>query len=416
MQNLDANARKQDEIQVPVSELVVALWRRRLWLTMISGFGFLLSICIALSIPNEYKSTAQLMPPDHQTLSGLSMLDPFSEASAAAAAMGGSLLETATPGGTLEGVLRSRTSEDDIVNRFNLLSVYHCKYSSEARSNLAGNTIFTEDKQSGIITISVTDVDKYRALKLTEAYIEELDKLLSLVNTSSAHRERLFLGERLKSLKSDLDSTSAQLSQFSSRNATMNPQSQGQALIEAAARLQAELITAQSELNGLRARYSDDNMSVREVRARVDELQGQLRKMRGAGEKGNDATLNANQFSPSMSELPILGVTYTNIYRQLTMQEALYETLSKQYELAKVEEAKEIPIVKVLDEPALAETKSSPHRTLIVLLLTLFAAFAGTVWIIARRLWEIVGDANPIKTFGLSILHALRAKGATSTE
>src|ERR1019366_5686635 len=119
------------------------------------------------------------------------------------------------------------------------------------------------------------------------------------------------------------------------------------------------------------------------VGARVDELQGQLRKMRGAGEKGNDATLNANQFSPSMSELPILGVTYTNIYRQLTMQEALYETLSKQYEL-----------VKVLDEPALAETKSSPHRTLIVLLLTLFAAFAGTVWIIARRLWEIVGDAN----------------------
>jgi uncharacterized protein involved in exopolysaccharide biosynthesis len=97
----------------------------------------------------------------------------------------------------------------------------------------------------------------------------------------------------------------------------------------------------------------------------------------------------------------------------MTMQEAIYETLTKQYELAKVEEAKEVQNVKVLDEPILAETKSSPHRTLIVLLVTLFSAFAGAAWIIASKFWEIAGDANPIKFLGSSLLRSIRAENAT---
>jgi uncharacterized protein involved in exopolysaccharide biosynthesis len=405
-QNQDAVASTPDEIRIPVSELVIALWRRRFWLAMISGIGLLLSICVALLIPNEYKSTAQLMPPDRQTLSNVSAFDP----GAAVSAMEGSLMDTSTPGGTLTGVLMSRTAEDDIINRFDLRRVYQCKYYLEARKVLATNTTVSEDKDSGIVSISVTDRDKNRARDLTEAYIEELNKLLSGVNTSAAHRERVFLEERVKSLKNDLDTTAGELSQFSSRNATLNPQIQGQALIEAAARLQAELITAQSQLYGLKAQYSDDNVRVREVRARVDELQSQLRKMGGIGEKGNDATLNADQLYPSIRELPILGFTYTNLYRKMTMQEAIYETLTKQYELAKVEEAKEFQNVKVLDEPILAETKSSPHRTLIVLLVTLFSAFAGAVWVIASKFWEIAGDANPIKFLGSSILRSIRAE------
>jgi uncharacterized protein involved in exopolysaccharide biosynthesis len=408
MQNLDAATSEHNEIQIRVSELVVAVWQRRRWLAVVSGIGFLLSICIALSIPNAYKSTAQLMPPDRQTLSNTSALDPLAEAATAASAMEGSLMDTTTPAGTLTGVLMSRTVEDDIINRFDLRSVYHCKYYFEARKVLARGTIVSEDKNSGIVSLSVTDRDKNRARDLTEAYIEELNKQLSAINTSAAHRERVFLEERVKSLKNDLDATVSKLSQFSSRNATINPQSQGEALIEAAGRLQAELITAQSQLYGLKAQYSDDNVRVREARARVDELQSQLRKMSGISEKVSDATPNPDQLYPSIRELPILGVTYTDLYRQMTMQEAIYEALTKQYELAKVEEAKEIPGVKVLDEPVLAEIKSSPHRTLIVLLSTLFSVFAGTVWIIASKLWEIAGDANPIKVFGSSIMRSIR--------
>ena len=110
------------------------------------------------------------------------------------------------------------------------------------------------------------------------------------------------------------------------------------------------------------------------------------------------ADLKSDQLYPSIRELPILGVTYSDLSRQMVMQEAIYETLNKQYELAKVEEAKEIPTVKVLDEPKVPERKSSPHRAIIVLLGILISALAGIVWIAANELWKINGGFPAVKS------------------
>jgi uncharacterized protein involved in exopolysaccharide biosynthesis len=114
--------------------------------------------------------------------------------------------------------------------------------------------------------------------------------------------------------------------------------------------------------------------------------------MGGVGERVDGGDLKAGQFMPSIRKLPLLGVTYADLYRRVTMQEAIYETLTKQYELAKVQEAKEIPPVKVLDEPDVPERKSSPHRLTIVLDGVLLSVFAGIAWIIARKLWNIIRD------------------------
>jgi uncharacterized protein involved in exopolysaccharide biosynthesis len=209
------------------------------------------------------------------------------------------------------------------------------------------------------------------------------------LSTSSARREREFLEQRLKSIKSDLDASSVALSQFSSRNATLNPQGQGLALFDSATRLQGELITAQSGLSGLKAMYSDDNVRVREAQARIDELQSQLRKMGSIAENTDGADLKSDQGYPSIRQLPILGVTYADLYRKVSMQESIYETLTRQYELARVEEAKEIPPIKVLDEPQVPERKSSPHRTIIVLVGIMLSALAGIVWITATEFWKI---------------------------
>ena len=194
----------------------------------------------------------------------------------------------------------------------------------------------------------------------------------------------------------------------------MNPQSQGQALFESATRLQGELITAQSELSGLKALYADDNVRVREARARIDELQSQLRKMGNIGGKEDDSNQKADQPYPSIRELPILGVTYSDLYRQLAMQEEIYETLTKQYELAKVEEAKEIPAIKVLDEPELPEINSLPHRKIIVVLGSLLSAFVGIAWIIAGKYWEIIDITHPAKAFGMDVLRSIRGQNSVT--
>jgi uncharacterized protein involved in exopolysaccharide biosynthesis len=386
--NQNAAEGAMDSIEIPVSELVAAIWQRRLWLVVITGIGSLLSVGYALSIPNQYTSSAQLMPPDQQALSSSSVLGSLSGGSPVAS-LGGGLMNARSASGTLIGILSSQTAQDDIINRLDLRSVYHSKLYVDTRMILAGKTVIDEDKKSGIISISVTDRDPKKARDIAEAYIEELDKLVNSLSTSSSRREREFLEQRLTSIKSDLDTKSVALSQFSSRNATLNPQSQGQALVESSAKLQGELTTAQSQLSGLRAVYSDENVRVREALARVKELQSQLWKMNGREAMADGADLKTDQAYPTIRELPILGVTYSDLYRQVVMQESIYETLSKQLELAKVAEAKEIPPIKVLDEPQVPERKSSPHRSIIVLGGVLFSAFAGFVWFFAIELWKI---------------------------
>ena len=384
---------------IPISELWTELWGRRRWLAAVTGIGAALTLGIALLIPNEYTSTAQLMPPDPQSLSSTSMLNAaLTGAAAGLPSIAGGLMNQRTPGATSIGILSSRTTLDDLANRFDLRRVYRVKLYVDARKNLLNNTTFTEDKKSGMIVITVTDRDPYRARDIASAYVEELDKLVNSLSTSSARRERIFLEQRLKSIKSELDASSLALSRFSSRNATLDLQKQGEATVEAAGKLQGELIAAQSELSGLKQIYADDNVRVREVRGRIDELQSQLRKMSGEGESTNDADLASGQMLPSIRKLPLLGFTYYDLYRQVTMQETLYEILTKQYELAKVEEAKEIPPIKVLDEPDVPERKSSPHRLIVTLIGMLVTAFAGMVWIIGNKISRLVRDTRAANT------------------
>jgi capsule polysaccharide export protein KpsE/RkpR len=319
-----------------------------------------------------------------------------------------------TPGGTFIGILYSQTAQDDIINRFDLRRVYHRKFYVDTRKILTERTAIVEDKKSGIISIAVMDRDRYRARDLAEANVEELDKLVNRESTSSARRERIFLEERIKSVKSDLDASSRALSQFSSRNATMDPQKQGEATVEAAGKLQGELIAAESELSGLKAQYTDDNMRVRGVRARVGELQSQLRKMSGVGDNVNGADLKADQLLPSVRKLPLLGLTYYDLYRQVAMQDTIYQTLTKQYELAKVQEAKEIPRVKVLDEPDVPERKSSPHRAIIVVFGFLLSAFAGITWILASALWDLTNGFHSLKAGRIALPHSIRDHDAVA--
>ena len=348
-------------IRIPVGELIIALFERRRFLMVVTGIGMLLAAGCALLIPNEYKSVVQLMPPDQMLFSSSSMRAGLSsiESDGLSAAFSDDLLSKKTPGQTAIGVLGSSTSLDDIINRFDLRRVYHSPNYVDTRKRLISQTTFIEDKYSGIISISVTDSDRYRAQQLAEAYVDELNKLTNSLSTSSARRERIFLEQRLKSVKSDLDASSLALSQFSSHNATLDIQRQGEATVEAVGKLQGELIAAQSELSALKAIYADDNVRVRQARGQVDELQSQLRKMSGAGEDVNAADLKADGLMPSLRKLPLLGVEYNDLYRQQVMQETLYASLSKEYELARVEEAKEVSQIMVLDHANLPERKSS---------------------------------------------------------
>lgn len=182
-------------------------------------------------------------------------------------------------------------------------------------------------------------------------------------------------------------------------------------MLGAAAVLQGNLIAAQSEYEGLRQIYSDTNVRVRSLHARIEELQHQLEGLEG---KGESTTTLSNQpgdsLYPSMRKLPLLGVTYADLYRETKIQEAVLETLTREYEMAKVQEAKEIPTVKVLDSPQIPDKKSYPPRLLIIFLGTVFALTGATTWLLLRAAWEETDAHDTRKVFAYEVVTDVRSR------
>lgn len=387
------------------------LWANRRSLWRAGLYAMVASVAIALLIPVRYEAVTRLMPPDSGS-EGLGMLAAMAaRGNAGLTSLGGiagDLLGVKTSGALFVGILGSETIQDRLIDEFELKKVYGASRIEDARGALAQRTGVSEDRKSGIISITVTDHDPKRAAAIAQAYVEELNRLVALVSTSSARRERIFLEERLAKVKSDLDSAAKSFSEFASKNTAIDIPAQGKAMVEAAAALQGQLIAAEAQLSGLEQIYTPNNARVRTLQARVDELNKKLNEMGGAGTNGNADT--ASSLYPSIRQLPILGVTYADLYRQTKIQETVYELLTEQYELAKVQEAKEIPTVKVLD-PALVPTrKSFPPRTVIVFFGMVFGVAAMTLWIVGQAHWETVDPADPLKTFAIEVFTTVRER------
>jgi capsule polysaccharide export protein KpsE/RkpR len=230
------------------------------------------------------------------------------------------------------------------------------------------------------------------------------------LSTSSARRERIFLEQRLIAVSKDLESAEKDFSQFSSKNSAIDIKEQGKAMVDAAAVLQGQLIAAESELEGLRQMYTDNNVRIRAIRARIEELNVQLNKIGGKGEDTSAPSDGAQAaLYPSIRRLPLLGVTWADLYRRTRVQEAVFETLTKEYELAKVQEAKEIPVVKVLDPPSVPDKKSFPPRLLVMLLGTAIAFVIAVVWIFAKTAWDHTDSDDHRKVLALEVFSAMKA-------
>lgn len=399
------------------------LWGRRKFFLRAVAIGLLISTLVAFLIPKSYTSTTQLMPPDPQSTSGMAMMAAMAaKAGGGLAGVAGDLLGLKTSGALFIGVLRSQTSQDRLIQQFDLRKVYGARLVIDARMRLDENTSISEDKKSGIITISVTDHSPQRAAALASAYVDQLNSLVSELSTSSAHRERVFLEERLKFAKQDLDNAVNQLAQFSSKNNTLDIQQEGKAMLDAAGAIAGEMIAAQSQLEGLRQIYTDNNPRVRSLNARVGELRKQLQRLSGTQPKtangiapsvGQPGDPPADQASglhfPTIKSLPLLGAKYAEYYRRAKIQETVYEMLTGQYELAKVQEAKETPSVKVLDPARIPERKSFPPRLVIMFLGTFLVSALSVVWVLGSARWEEVDAQDPRKVLVQEVAGSVKA-------
>lgn len=395
-------------------EALLLIWRNRRFLWSVAWKTAILSYAIAWLLPVHYQGTVKMVGAETSGGGMMNVISKLAGGGSAAAGLGfdpASILGMKTSGALYTEILKSRTVQDRMIDRFNLRQHYSkisrwfpsTYYST--RKKLSSFTSVEEDKKSGVLTLVVTDYTPQMSADMANAYVEELNKLAANLNTSDAHREKEFLEGRLQGAKADLDNASRALSQFSSTNTIMDPQSQGKAMMDAASRIQGELIGTEAELRGLEQIYSADNTRVRTLRARQAELQAQLKKMLGRGGSTSTDTSGTGAGSdyPSLRSLPILGSRYADLYREAKIQEVVYEFLTQQYEMAKIQEAKELPSVRVMDKAIPAEKKSGPIRTLIVALSVFGVLVLACGYIFGREYWAQLAPEDSRRVLGTEI-------------
>lgn len=349
------------EEEIKLLDLLQVIVRRKMVIIKLCSATALLSICLSLAMKNIYTASAKILPPQKESSGGLSAL--LSQASGLAGlAVGGMGLGSSSD--LYLGILKSRSVADAVIRRLNLQKEYKTKTIDETRKILGKKVTFKSGKD-GIISIDADSRDPRMAAVLANTFVEELGKRSVQLNLTKAGSERIFLEKRLEVVKQDLRNAENEMRSFQEKYKTIKADSQASAAIEGIARLKAEIVSKEVQLASLRNSMTDESNEVKTALAGLGRLKSQLGSMTGRG--GMDVI-------PSMGNAPSLGIEYVRKLRELKIQEAIFEQLTKQFEIAKISEAKDSSSLQVLDDAVIPLKKSKPKRTLVVLLST-FCAF-----------------------------------------
>jgi len=359
-----------DEDEINLLELVRVIVRRKMLIIKICTAAVVLSVCYSLTLKNIYTATGKFLPPQKESsLGGLASVLAQASPLQGLGGLGGS-------GDIYLAIIKSRTVGDAVVKRLDLQKEYKAK-NSEAARKIAERALKFESGKDGIITVSAKSKDPRKAALLANTFVDEMIKRSVELYLTKAGTERHFLEKRLETAKVELKNADIDLKVFQEKNKTIKADAQASVAIEGIARLRAETVSKEVQLATLRNSMTDESSEVKALQAGISRLKSQLGSMTGSG--GNENII------PATGNLPALAMEYLNRLREVKTQEAIFEQLSKQYELAKINETKESSSVQIIDEAVPPLRKSGPKRSLIVILSTFTAFFMSIVIIFVQE-------------------------------
>jgi len=366
-----------EEEEIDLREYWWILVRHKRMILATSLAAAFLAAAVSFFIPKTYTATARILPPKEKT-GGLAAA--LSGQLGGLAALAGATLGASTNAELMVGMLESRTVTDRIIDRYDLLKVYDQDLRIDAQEKLLGNLDASVDKNSGILTVSVDDHDPQRAAELANAFVAELDQLSRHLNLTEASRQRAFLEARLVEVNSDLAVAEDALRAFQEKHGTIQVDEQAKSIIDLMGQLKGQLMAAQVEL-GVTQRFASANSSeVDRLRTQIAEIQARIRAM----ERGEGDRAAGDIFLPTQA-IPDLGLRYARLLREVKVQETVFELLTQQYEMTKMEEARDAPTIQLLDAAVVPERFSKPKRMLIVVFCGFASLFAVSVYVLVRE-------------------------------
>lgn len=377
----------EEDGAVDLAEVFRKLRRGKGTIFKITLAVFVIATVVAFLLPFRFTSSASFIPP--ATSSGGSM----------AALIAGQLSSSLTgdvlggiksPGDLYAGILKSHSIADELIKKFDLMHVYKLQKLSMAEKRLDSDTIVTVDLKSSIVTVDVTEQSPGLAHDLANAYMDALREANGRLALGQSSQRRLFFGQQLAKEKDDLEDAEVDLKKTEEQSGLIAPSGQTEAEIKTIAETQAEIAMREVQLAALRDSATEQNPEVIRLRSEISDLQGQLSRLQNGSTNKSTATIPT-------AKVPEIQLEYVRKEREVKYHEALFEMLSRQYEAARLDEARDAPLLQVLDPATYPDTKSWPKRSYFMLGGLLLGLLSSCAWVLARE---------PLRALGASLRHS----------
>jgi uncharacterized protein involved in exopolysaccharide biosynthesis len=377
-----------DDDEISLLDLLIVLAKHK---RIVLGVPFVAAIAaagISLLLPNVYTGTARILPPQQSASAASALLNQLGGALGGLGGLAGGALGVRNPNDLYMGMLKSRTVADNLIARFELNTIYKQEFQSNTRKVLGGNTAIAAGKD-GIISIEVDDKDPKRAADLANAYVDELIKLTKVLAVTEASQRRLFFENQLLQAKDNLTAAEISARQGLQKGGLAQVDAQGRSMVEVTARLRAQISAKEVQLGAMRTFAAPGNPELQRTQEELQALRHELERIEGSSQSTPAGKADAAGNT---------GLDNLGRLRNVKYYEFLYELLAKQYELAKIDEAKDATVIQVMDKAIEPDRKSKPARAIVVVVSALVALFAALSWVFVREAVDS-GDRQQTERF-----------------
>jgi tyrosine-protein kinase Etk/Wzc len=356
-----AARRSESEEQASVLDVLVILTARRRLILKAMAVCTGASLVLAFALPQRYTAKTTIMPPQQQNSSiATALTSQLSNLNGLASLAGGSL-GLKTPNDMYVAMLHSQAVEDAMIDRYGLMKEYHCKYIAQARKVFERRFDVEGNGKDSLIHISVEDKDPERAAQMANDYVDQFRKLSQGLAITEAAQRRAFFETQLEQSKDKLADAEEALKQTEQSTGMLQLDSQARALIESAAILRGQIEAKEVQIQMMRTYAGDQNANLIEAEQGLEGMRAQLAKLGGAED---DDTAGLIQPKGVISQA---GLEYVRRLRDVKYYETIFEILARQFELAKLDEAKEGAIIQTVDPAVVPDHRSFPPRLWIVI-------------------------------------------------
>jgi tyrosine-protein kinase Etk/Wzc len=376
---VDEGKAKDDEVSL--FDVLVVLVERRRTIAWITGACAVLAVIASLLQPKKYTATVTLLPP-HENSSMSASLGSQLSSLGGAAALASSSLGLKNPNEMFVAMLKSRTVEDAMVAHFGLLQQYDAHYLSDARKAFERDVTVDGNGKDGLIHISVEARDPQRAADLANGYVDQFRVLSQHLAITEAGQRRLFFERQLGQTKDDLAKAEEAFKETEQRTGLIQLDSQARALIESAASLRAQIAAKEVQIQSMETYATDENPQLVKAQRELSSLREQLAKLGGSEDSSSGGLIVPK------GKVPAAGMEYVRGFREVKYQETIFEILARQFEMAKLDEAKQGALIQVVDSAIPPDKRSSPKRAVIVICATVMGAVFAVFFVLLQAGFE----------------------------